>query len=361
MEQLRHLKILEKRRETPDATTFVLAPEDQRAYTYQPGQYLSIIHEVHGREKRRAYSFSSCPGVNEHPAITVKRVPNGEFSNWLIQKTNPGDVLLTGGPAGRFLLPEKPPRRLVYLAAGSGITPVFSHLKALFAPPHLSPLPDFPADLPVTLIYANRDSLHTIFKTQIERWNAMFPQRFLCNWLFSREENAPNTLNRHLHSTLFEDMLFKTFGGKPTAADWTETHFYLCAPTALMRMARMTLRVLDVPEAHIHSEIFVPDMRLPKRVIDTTKTHRIVVTGNTSERTEFQIFSGETILNGALRQHIALPYTCKSGVCLTCLARCHRGEVEMDFVEQTRHEGPGALINTCIGYAATDEVELAFE
>ena len=102
-------------------------------------------------------------------------------------------------------------------------------------------------------------------------------------------------------------------------------------------------------------------MRLPKRVIDTTKTHRIVVTGNTSERTEFQIFSGETILNGALRQHIALPYTCKSGVCLTCLARCHRGEVEMDFVEQTRHEGPGALINTCIGYAATDEVELAFE
>lgn len=356
MEHLRYLRILGKYWETPDAVTFTLAPEDGQAYTCQPGQYLSVVREINGREKRRAYSFSSCPGIDEYPAITVKRIPNGEFSNWLQEKIHPGDVLLTGAPAGRFLLPEKSPRRLVYLAAGSGITPVFSHLKALFSPGSV-----FPANLPVILLYANRDRAQTIFKNQIEQWANEFSQRFHCIWLFSRDKEAPDALHGHLNNALFESLLMQILDGKISRADRLGTHFYLCAPNALMRMARMTLRVLDVPETNIHQETFVPDRRLPKRSLDPSKTHRIVVTDRDGERTEFQIYAGETILNGALRQHIALPYTCKSGVCLSCLARCRSGEVELDFVEQTRREGPGALINTCVGYAVTGEVELVIE
>lgn len=356
MEQLRRLLVVEKRRETPDAVTLALAPEDGHPYSYQPGQYLSVIREINGHEKRRAYSFSSCPGIDQFPAITVKRIPNGEFSNWLLEKTSPGDVLLTGTPAGRFLLPEKPPRRLVYLAAGSGITPVFSHLKALF-----SPASAFSVEMPVTLLYVNRDRAHAIFKTGIERRTADFSKRFQCIWLYSRDKEAPNALHGHLNNALFESLLANILGGKPSGADRAGTHFYLCAPNALMRMARMTLRVLDVPEKNIHQETFVPDARLPKRALDTSKTHSIIATGPGGERIVFQIYSGETILNGALRQGIALPYTCKSGVCLTCLARCRSGEVELDFVEQTRREGPSGLVNTCIGYALTEEVELDIE
>lgn len=356
MEHLRYLRILGKYWETPDAVTFTLAPDDGQAYPCQPGQYLSVVREINGREKRRAYSFSSCPDVDPLPAITVKRIPNGEFSNWLLEKTNPGDVLLTGAPAGRFLLPEKPPRRLVYLAAGSGITPVFSHLKALFSPTSV-----FSGEIPVTLLYVNRDRAHAIFKNNIEHWGAEFPERFQCIWLFSRDKKAPNALHGHLNNALFESLLANVLGGNPSRAERAGTHFYLCAPNALMRMARMTLRVLDVPEKNIHQETFVPDARLPKRALDTSKTHSIIVTGPGGERIVFQIYSGETILNGALRQGIALPYTCKSGVCLTCLARCRSGEVELDFVEQTRREGPSGLVNTCIGYALTEEVELDIE
>ena len=356
MEQLRRLLVMEKRRETPDAATLVLAPEDGRPYLYQPGQYLSIVREINGREKRRAYSFSSCPGVDELPGITVKRIPNGEFSNWLLEKINPGDVLLTGEPAGRFLLPEKPPRRLAYVAAGSGITPVFSHLKALF-----SSGTGFPGDIPVTLFYANRDRAHTIFKNGIERCLTDFSYRFQCTWLFSADKEAPNALHGHLNNALFESLLAEMFGGKPARTNRTTTHFYLCAPNALVRMARMTLRTLDVPEANIHQETFMPDTRLPKRALDTSKTHRIVVSDRDGERTGFYIYAGETILNGALRQNINLPYTCKSGVCFSCLARCRSGEVELDFVDQTRREGPGALINTCVGYAVTEDVELGLE
>lgn len=352
MEHLRHLRVLGKYWETPDAATFTLAPEDGQAYPYQPGQYLSVVREINGVEKRRAYSFSSCPGVDKFPAITVKRIPNGEFSNWLLEKVQPGDVLRTGAPAGRFLLPEKPPRHLAYLAGGSGITPVVSHLKALFASS---------AGLPVTLLYANRDREHTIFKDQITRWTAEYAHRFQCIWLFSRDKAAPDALHGHLNNALFESQITQMFGGKISRADRLGTHFFLCAPNALMRMARMTLRVLDVPETHIHQETFLPDTRLPKRPLDTSKTHRIIVNDRTGGRVEFDIYAGETILNGALRQQIALPYTCKSGVCLSCLAQCRRGEVELDFVENTRREGPGGIVNTCIGYAVTAEVELGLE
>lgn len=352
MEQIRRLRVVEKHWETPDAVTVVLKPEDDRPYLYQPGQYLSVIREINGQEKRRAYSFSSSPGVDAHPAITVKRISNGEFSNWLLEKVQPGDVLRTGAPAGRFILPEKPPRRLVYLAGGSGITPVLSHLKALFAEP---------SGLAVTLLYVNRDRGHTIFKDQIARWTAEYAHRFQCIWLFSRDKAAPDALHGHLNNALFESQITQMFGGKMTRADRLGAHFFLCAPNALMRMARMTLRVLDVPETHIHQETFLPDTRLPKRPLDTSKTHRIIVNDRNGERVEFDIYEGETILNGALRQQIALPYTCKSGVCLSCLAQCRRGEVELDFVENTRREGPGGIVNTCIGYALTEEVELGLE
>lgn len=353
MEQKHGWHIVEKRQETSDTVTLVLAPEDGSAVAYRPGQYLPVIRMFGEKEVRRAYSFSTCPGVDARPAITVKRIPNGVMSTWLVQQAQPGDRLLAGAPAGQFVLPEKKPRRLLYVAAGSGITPVMSHLKKLL---DAGVWPDVPVDL----LYANRDSAGTIFKPEIDRRIERFPGRFSCTYVFSRETNAPHARHGHLNNGAFEKYLLDLFGGKITARDRTGTHIFLCAPTALMRMARMTLRVLDFPEKNIHQETFVPDTRRQSRVVDRNQSHRIAVTERNGSRLEFSVFSGETILDGALRQGIELPYTCKSGVCLSCLARCVSGEVELDFVEQTRREGPGALVNTCIGYAVTEAVELTF-
>jgi len=353
MEKKYFWRIIEKRLETAEAVTLVLEPDAGAPVTYQPGQYLPVIRAVGGKEERRAYSFSTCPGVDARPAITVKRVPNGAVSTWLVQQAEPGDHILAAEPAGRFVLPARPPRRLVYLAAGSGITPIMSHLKRLLDT-------DAWPNVPVALLYANRDSAGTIFKKELDRWIEAFPDRFSCTYFFSREKNAPHAVLGHLSHALFEKSLLELFSGKISARDRSGTQVFLCAPNALMRMARMTLRVLDFPEKNLHQETFVPDARLKPRPVDPSRVHRIVVTDRGGHRSEFSIFSGETILDGALRQGIELPYTCKSGVCLTCLARCVRGAVEVAFVEQTRREGPGALVNTCIGYAASEEVELAY-
>lgn len=350
--ELRHrLRIVEKRWETPDTATFVLEPTDHpEPLSYQPGQFLSLVFKVNGREKRRAYSFSSSPAIGEPPAITVKRVINGEFSNWLLDHTTAGDMLESAGIAGQFLLPEPLPRTLTYVAAGSGITPVMSHLKTLLShseAPH------------ILLVYANRDSANTIFKQQIDRWLVDYPERFACHYFFSREKNAANAVFGHLNNLAFEEVLQQYFRRKPNPRDRHDTAFFLCAPTGVMRMARMTLRLLDFPENHIHQEIFQAPFQGPERTLHREKKHRILV-NKAGQQIEFQTFEGETILNAALRQGIDLPYTCKSGVCLTCLANCVSGTVEILFAGDVRREGPGSMVNTCIGYALSDEVELAF-
>lgn len=354
MEQKRHWRISSKNRETPDSVTLSLEPADGLPVAYSPGQYLPLIRTINGREERRAYSFSSCPGLDQLPAITIKRVPNGQFSNWLVQESQPGDLLLSAAPAGQFVLPAQPPRHLIYLAAGSGITPIFSHLKQLLELGH------FPKTS-IALFYANRDSANTIFKKQIDHWARTVPGRFSCTYFLSREKAVENALFRHLGNALFEREILRVLGGKLPPNMLKNTQIYLCAPAALMRMAQMTLGVLDFPKENIHQETFVPERQQPLRAIDPSQTHHIVVTDQKGTRLEFDIYAGETILNGALRQGIDLPYTCKAGVCLSCLARCVQGIVDVQFVEQVRREGPGVLINTCIGYPVSPTVELAFD
>lgn len=354
MEQKRRLRVVSKIRETNDTCTFVLEPADDRgALNYLPGQYLTLLFQSNGREKRRAYSFSSCPEVDVLPAITVKRVVNGEFSNYLLQHVQTGDLLDAIEPNGLFVLPEKPLHTLFFIAAGSGITPVFSQLKMLL-------YRNRPPVKKIVLYYANRDGANTIFKEKIDRWITEFPERFECVYFFSREKHAAHAMFRHLNNELLEDLLKTFFKGAISRAQRRNTQFYLCAPVPLMRMARMTLRTLDFPDEHIRQETFQPENRPVTRLRDTSITHDIIVQGK-NEHIEFQTFEGETILDAALRQGISLPYTCKSGVCFTCLARCTAGEVDVAFTEATKREGPGAMVNTCIGYAVSGQVELSYE
>jgi ring-1,2-phenylacetyl-CoA epoxidase subunit PaaE len=354
MEQKRRLRVISRIQETSDTVTFVLEPADSLGtLLYLPGQYLTLLFQSNGREQRRAYSFSSCPGVDVLPAITVKRVVNGAFSNHLLLHARPGDLLDAIGPNGLFILPENEINTLFFIAAGSGITPVFSQLKMLLH--HAS----HPVKK-IVLYYANRDSPSTIFKAQLDRWMEQFPDRFECTYFFSREKNAPHALFRHLNNELLEDLLKTCFQGSIGHAQRQNTWFFLCAPIPLMRMARMTLRMLDFPDEHIRQETFQPETRAAGRPKDFSITHNIVVEGK-NERFEFQTFEGETILDAALRQGIALPYTCKSGVCFSCLARCTAGEVDVAFTEATKRERAGSMVNTCIGYAVSERVVLEFE
>src|SRR5436190_13540416 len=119
--------------ETKDAKTFVLQPTDNTIPHYKAGQFVTLVFNTKFGEKRRSYSISSSPELNESLSITVKKVENGEFSRFLIGHKKEGDILNSSGISGFFHLPDNIDNtdQFFFLAAGSGITPCYSIIKTL--------------------------------------------------------------------------------------------------------------------------------------------------------------------------------------------------------------------------------------
>ena len=97
-----------------------------------PGQYLRIGVVVDGVHHWRAYSLTSDPGrADGCIAITPKLVDAGKVSPYLVRRARPGDLVRLGGVEGTFVLPDPLPEKLLFISAGSGITPIMSMLRSL--------------------------------------------------------------------------------------------------------------------------------------------------------------------------------------------------------------------------------------
>jgi ferredoxin-NADP reductase len=64
-------------------------------------------------------------------SITVKATPEGFLSDHLVNGVEPGTVVRLAAPKGDFALPDPPPPKLLFVTAGSGITPVMAMLRTL--------------------------------------------------------------------------------------------------------------------------------------------------------------------------------------------------------------------------------------
>src|SRR3954449_3503881 len=117
--------------ETPDAATVTIRPgyewEGHRA-----GQNLRIGLDINGRRHWRAYSLTSDPGRPDgFISITIKNVDEGTVSPYLVRRGRPGSIVSLGGVEGEFVLPDPLPEKLLFISAGSGITPIMSMLRSL--------------------------------------------------------------------------------------------------------------------------------------------------------------------------------------------------------------------------------------
>ena len=130
-------RILEVRRETEDSATLVIKPGWGFSFDYQPGQYIGIGLLVDGRWRWRSYSLTSSPAGARRSAtdrtvtITVKAMPEGFLSSHLVAGVEPGTIVRLAAPQGNFVLPDPAPPSILFLTAGSGITPVMSMLRTL--------------------------------------------------------------------------------------------------------------------------------------------------------------------------------------------------------------------------------------
>lgn len=127
--------------ESETVTSFELVPVDGKpvmrhascVMRHAPGQNLSFRLDVPGYgSERRNYTISSTPGSRSY-RISVRRIDNGVVSDWLHDSVHEGTVLQVSAPAGDFTLGNPAPAPIVFLSAGSGLTPFISMLGALDA------------------------------------------------------------------------------------------------------------------------------------------------------------------------------------------------------------------------------------
>src|SRR6478672_951257 len=165
-------RVLERPRESADTVTLVLQPG--RGWGgFEPGQHVSIGAEIDGRRVRRSYSPTGIPRADGRIAITVKRVAGGKLSEYLCDAVAVGAWLDIGPAFGEMTLLAQADGPLLFLAAGSGITPLISMTRAHAA----RGMP-----VPLTLLYwaRRRDALCFVDELRgLAREHADFNVQFL--------------------------------------------------------------------------------------------------------------------------------------------------------------------------------------
>lgn len=301
------LRVVQVRQETPAVLSvlFAVPPELADAYRYQPGQHVTVRASVDGAVVRRPYSICSDPD-EAGLRIAVKRIPGGRLSTWIHTRLKVGDTLDVMTPTGVFTTGPAPgrSRRILAIAAGSGITPVITIISGvLVAEPGSH----------CTLVYGNRTTNDILFAERLSRLRHRYRDRFRIVHLISREQPATPMLAGRIDEHTLTSLL-----PPPDRRQFDEA--FLCGPTAMTTPIQVALRRHGLPADRIHVEHFTapPNPAPANPATPLPAQHITIVHKGICSRVATR--SGETVLDAGLRAGLDLPYSCRSGVCGTCRA-----------------------------------------
>lgn len=323
------LTISTTHRETHDALslTFDIPDHLRETFCFRPGQHLAIKAVLDGEEIRRTYSICS---ATDDPALTVtiKRIPDGRFSNWAFDSLRPGMTLDLMPPAGRFVLPTTLAKKahILAIAAGAGITPIMAMTDHAIRHTEATR---------VTLIYGNRDTESIIFRERLEDLKDAHLDRLTLVHVLSRNQESDAPL---LEGRITSEKIKAFAGHLFNIADIDGA--FLCGPGTMIRDIRQTLMELGLPRDRIHHEFFAPPGAAPAHSATlpsypsaasapekASDSEIVAIIDGTRHR--FAARPGEVVIDAALRAGIRAPYSCKGGMCSTCRARVVEGSVRM--------------------------------
>jgi ferredoxin-NADP reductase len=279
--------------ETADAATVLIKP-GYRWEGHQPGQYLRIGLDIEGVRHWRAYSLTSDPQREDGCiSITVKNVDEGKVSPHLVRRGRPGTIVGLGGVEGDFVLPDELPEKLLFISAGSGITPIMSMLRSLA---HHDELND------VLLVHSARDEDDVIFGEQLRELE---------------QEHQGFRVHRQLTG---EQGRLKPEHLDEICPDWKEREAFLSGPGEMLdAMTEHWDRHADCDR--LHMERFQPKIGGD---IEEGKGGTIVFLESDC-KTECD--GGTPILVAGEEEGLELPFGCREGICHTCVGELVSGQV----------------------------------
>jgi stearoyl-CoA 9-desaturase NADPH oxidoreductase len=316
--------------ETADAATLVIRPGADWA-GHVPGQYVRIGIDIDGVRTWRAYSLTHGPRADRRIAITVKAVPDGKVSNHIVRGSRPGTLLHLEQAAGEFVLPTASSgetTKLLFVTAGSGITPVIGMLRNLF------PVTDSgvvrlarSAPYDITVVHVAPSEPDSIFSSDLHALDAAGAIR-----LVARYDDQHGILDLADLESLVPDLDDRTT--------------FACGPGGL----------LDALAAH-HDErglpLYTEQFRVATVVAGEGGTVAFDKTGAL-----VACDGARPILEQAEDAGVLMPSGCRMGICYGCVLPMREGVVrdlrtgELTTAVPGETDAGGVLIQTCINAAA---------
>ncbi|UZD24335.1 ferredoxin--NADP reductase [Algoriphagus halophytocola] len=348
------LKVREVVRETSDTVT-IYFEQPEPFLEYKPGQFLTLVMDFEGKEQRRSYSLCTSPFVDPFPGISVKRVSEGLFSNFLNEKVFPGKTINVLKPLGNFTTDfhSQNQKHFFLVAAGSGITPIMGILKSVLVNEPKSK---------VTLLYCSRNEEQIIFKKQLDALVEKNPARLEVIHNLSQPAESWTGMRGRLSKEKLRE-----FAQSAESDASFQKEYFACGPEGIMDNFEEVLQDLGVPSGQVHRESFYSAAADQAHEAAThgqtggvlTRDITVVLEG---EEHAVTVTPDKTILEAGLAQDLNMPYSCQSGLCTACRGKLLSGEVKMDEdAGLSPNEKEAGYVLCCVSRPLTDDVKVTIE
>jgi ferredoxin-NADP reductase len=308
-------------RESEQAVSLEIRP-NHRWLGGQAGQYVRLGVDVQGVRHWRCYSVSSGDaGRDQTFTVTVRAIEGGQVSTWLNKHARPGTVLMLDQAAGDFCLPSGELPKLLFVTAGSGITPVMGMLRSLAAAGRA-------AD--VVHLHYSPDEQSNLFAA--ERRGLALSQ----NW------TSLNFLTRSQG-----DQHFSAAQLNASCADWAERNAYVCGPAELMEASAAHWQQAGLSE-QLKQENFRPSLAPVASGVggEVRFWHSNKIAEGAADK---------PLLDVAEEAGLMPRHGCRMGICQSCLVTLKEGQVR-DLTNGEVFGESGDMVRICVCAAAGDVV-----
>ncbi|KQT18300.1 oxidoreductase [Chryseobacterium sp. Leaf404] len=357
------LKIAKKQDLTKNTFSleFEVPEELTEFFSFDAGQYVSILTENKGSEFINDYSMTSAP-FEKKISLGLKMNSDGGSAAFIYKNYQIGDFMYVSKPAGRFTLVSKPSefRTIVGFAAGIGITPVLSHFKNIL---HREPRTR------LFLFYGNRNSENLAYREELDQLARFYGDRLQIFYFFSRENTENSFFSGRLDDkklNLIINQILHLDDTDEESTIWDAVdEVLICGKGEMIKSLANACFHLGIPKNNIHFELFeefnedIYPIEKEFPLIENIKVE-FQISGKNFE-TELEN-NREKILQQLLVKNFPVPYSCKSGICGSCECFLEEGEVELLENEYlTEKEESQGKILACMSIAKTKKIKLNFD
>ena len=315
--------------ETRDSATLVIKPARRFRFDFAPGQYVGIGVNVNGRWRWRSYSLTCPPptpstqGRDRTITVTVKAMPEGFLSGHLVNGVRPGTVIRLAAPRGDFVMTDPAPPSVLFLTAGSGITPVMSMLRTMQRRDQID-------GHDIVHVHSAPTTADVMFGGELQRLAAEHPA-------YRVIVRATRSEGRLDLSTLDE-----------VVTDWRQRQTWACGPAAMLRDAE-ALWARNGVRDRLHREQFGAP-RIAGSHTAESKGGGTVTFAASGRSVEAD--GATTLLEAGESAGVGMPFGCRIGICHTCMVDLVDGRAR-DLRSGAEYE-PGSSVQTCVSAPSGD-------